>query len=91
MMSTKTFKLALCSTNHNSFGLRHTVWVAEDGEAFEAHPSAFGSDPVLPEEVGKRTMEVRLDKDGNTVLPHRWEMMALIADAPQEVINILWP
>lgn len=90
-MPTKTFKLALCSTNHNSFGLKHTVWVAKDGEAFEAHPSAFGSDPVLPEQVGERTVDLPLNREGHTVLPRRWEMTGFISNAPAEVINTLWP
>ena len=86
----KVFKLAACSTNTNSFGLKHTVWVAQDGEAFEAHPSAYGSDPVLSEEVGKRTISLPVNKEGKTILSHRWEMTEFLPKAPQSIINTVW-
>ena len=35
-MNTKTFAVAARSTNTNSFGLRGFIFVADDGEAWEA-------------------------------------------------------
>jgi len=87
-MLRKEFKVAILSTNTNSFGLRHAILIARDGEAFEAYPSAYGSNPVHQGQV----VSVKCDeKYGQAILSTTgWEMCRATEDAPPEVVAEVW-
>ncbi len=84
---TKQFKVALLSTNTNSFGLQHCVLVAKDGDAIEAYPSKYGSNPPKKGDI----INVRVDANGYSVPSSTgWEMARHTADAEQGVVDIIW-
>lgn len=85
----KEFRAAIRSQNTNAFGLRHVVFVAKDGTAFEAYPSAYSGDGDIEE---GHTVNVPIN--GNTGKPIlsglNWEMCNHMPKAPQEAIDLVW-
>jgi hypothetical protein len=87
-MKTKLFLLVTVSSNTNSFGLRNHVFLARDGQAFEAaradgdyHRRQFEKGKQYPFTVG----------DGDDILLglvyDRFEIPHILPKAPASVIN----
>lgn len=84
------FKVAILSTNTNSFGLRHAICIARNGDAFEAYPSAYGSNP--PKQGDIVNVEAVTESWGYdyNLSSTGWEMGRVIEDAPPEVVDEVW-
>lgn len=84
----KSFKVASVSSNHNSFGLRGMILVAQDGEAWEVAANDIN--------VGKKGDVVSVPY--NTIFPNEPDFSGrgyeiphrLQPDAPAGVVKEIW-
>jgi hypothetical protein len=88
-MDTKRFKVAARSANRNSFGLRGSLLIASDGEAWEVGFSYNNEPGVLGD-----TIDVPVVDDGETTSV-TWarvggEIPRRLPPAPASVIRELW-
>lgn len=85
------FKVAILSTNTNSFGLRRAILFAKNGHAFEAFPSAYGSNEVSQGDVVQVRVSVR--EDGSHKVDYSslgWEMCTRLRNASRPMIADVW-
>jgi hypothetical protein len=80
-MNTKTFAVAARSTNTNRFGLRGFVFVADDGEAWEA-ASGF-NDHREGDRVSVPVVNGEADFVG-------YECQRPLTKAPPDVVQAVW-
>ena len=80
-MNTKTFAVAARSTNINRFGLRGFVFVADDGEAWEA-ASGFSD-----HRDGDRVIVPVVNGETDFV---GYECQRPLTTAPRDVVQAVW-
>ncbi len=80
-MKTKTFAVAARSTNTNSFGLRGFIFVADDGDAWEA-ASGFKD-----HRVGDRVTIPVVNGEADFV---GYECQRPFLKAPPDVVQAIW-
>ncbi len=80
-MNTKTFAVAARSTNTNSFGLRGFIFVADDGEAWEA-ASGFKD-----HRVGDRVTVPVVNGEADFV---GYECQRPFLKAPPDAVQAIW-
>jgi hypothetical protein len=84
-IESKQFKVASVSENTNSFGLRGHIFIAEDGEAWEA-----GANTVNGLKKGD-TVKVFLDRSDEPDFTYLgFEIPRKLPDAPRNVVNEVW-
>jgi hypothetical protein len=85
----KTFRVLELSRNHNSFGLRGVILVAQDGEAWE-----IGTSDVNCPQRGRSYGVIVPDSSHRDRTPHfgafGWELPRRLPNAPPEIVAEAW-
>lgn len=84
-IESKQFKVVAVSSNLNSFGLRGHIFIAKDGEAWQAAASS------LSELKKGKVVRVTLDRNDRPEFGYLgFEIPERLPNAPKKVVNEVW-